>query len=1068
MQRHHAHRPYLALSKRFTGFGLCLLCALGHPAASAQTLRVANNSINVPSSPPAPATEGYGLVEAFPGLSFEEPTCLATPPGETTRLFVCQKRGLLRVIPDVTAPVPQALTFLDLRAVTKRDSESGLLGVAFHPNFAANRYFYVFYTNSAGARTQRVSRFTASATNPNTVVPGSELILIDQADERDNHNGGDLHFGPDGYLYISVGDEGGANDQYNNSQTITKDLFAGILRIDVDRKPGNIEPTPHPAIPLDNGVARFSIPVDNPFVHTSAGGAWDGKYNGVDVTGLDTVRREFFATGLRNPWRISFDRTTGELWCGDVGQNAREEIDIITKGGNYGWAYREGKIAGSKSAQMPADFLQHHTQPIYDYTRGGGALQGYSVTGGLVYRGTRLPALTGRYIFGDYVSGNIWSLQRNEANAPTVTRLTSESGITAFGSDPSNSDVLLADFDNGRILRLTNLTTGDFPATLSATGLFSNLAALEPAPGLIPYGVNLPFWSDHAIKRRWFMIPDGSSQFSWAENAPWSFPAGMLWVKHFDIEMQRGNPASSKRIETRLLVRNSTGAYGVSYRWNDGGTEATLVADTGEDFVLNITENGQPAPQTWHIPGRAECMTCHTPQAGHALSFNTRQLNLSYDMAGFQGNQLDILREQGFFSNPPPPAAGLPHHIRPDESQFSREDRVRSYLDVNCAYCHMDGSGIAMQWDARAHLSLEATGLVNGIPLNDGGDPLNRLVVPGDPGHSVILHRMAASNGFTRMPQLATNVIDQANIELLTAWILNDLSPGPLTLGSASRTVDSPGGTYDLEIITAAEWTWSIEGGAGWLTSGEASPQTGNQTFTYQVAPNTGATSRTATIFFTAEGSTRSHVVTSLPAGPPVPLAVASWQSLNQHGPSLGTLPVPASGFVEPRSPGLRRLAVTFSKPVVLSNPTGILTVAGRNVAGTIDLTSLGIQVTASVDGNTVHFEFSDSGGPRSLPDAARWRFTLNPAAITGTDGATLAASADTTRELATLAGDTNGNGRVSGIDLNRIANSDSFDPADSAAVCADVDCNGIIDETDRSAAWANRSKRIDLLPPPP
>jgi len=767
------------------------------------SLRLWNPDINVPDAPPATT---IGLQNAFPGLVFEEPTCMATPPGDTKRLFVCQKRGLLRVIPDVTAAVPEALTFLDLRSVTKRDSESGLLGLAFHPNFASNRYFYVFYSTGIGGRQQRVSRFTAHPTNPNMALASSELILISQADRRDNHNGGDLHFGPDGYLYISVGDEGGANDEYDNGQTITKNLFAGILRIDVDKKPGNISPTHHPAIPTDNGVARFSIPIDNPFVHTSVGGDWDGTYNGIMVDDLESVRREFYATGLRNPWRMSFDPQSGELWCGDVGQAGREEINIIERGGNYGWAFREGSIAGPKHSRMPSGFLdQFHNPPVWDYSRGTGALQGYSVTGGRFYHGTRIPALTGKYIFADYAASRVWSLQRNETGPPTVTRIASRSGITAFGSDPSNQDILLADYSQGRILRLvSNTVTGQFPATLSDTGLFADLDDLSPAPGLIPYQINLPFWSDHSVKRRWFMIPDGTSRLTWAKDDPWTLPTGMIWVKHFDMEMVRGNPATLKRIETRLLVRDTTGVYGVSYHWNDEGTEASLASDMGEDFNLEITANGQSSTQRWRIPGRGECRICHTPQAGHALSFNTRQLNITGFIARLHGNQLELLDEHGFFTNSPGSANLLPRHVRPDEEQFSREARVRSYLEVNCSNCHRDGGGTPGEWDGRIELPLAETGLIGGIPLNNGGDPHQRLVVSGEPSRSVLVHRTAASNGFTRMPPLGSNVIDQDGVNLLTAWIAQDLPMNPSyqewrieQFGSADSAAGHPDADFD-------------------------------------------------------------------------------------------------------------------------------------------------------------------------------------------------------------------------------------------------------------------------------
>ena len=782
-------------------------------------LRFANPHLKVPADPPS---TGLALVDALPGLTFSEPLCLASPPGESERLFVCEKGGVIRVVPDVGAASPSAPVFLDLAALLASRGEAisatwemGLLGLAFHPDYATNRQFFVFYSVDIdggslqnGDLHQRVSRFTAQAGNPNAADPGSELVLIEQADDFGNHNGGDLHFGPDGYLYVAVGDEGNGNDNPTfNSQLINKDLYAGILRIDVDKRPSNVEPHPHPSIPTDAGVARFSIPVDNPFVLPAEGGDWDGTYNGSVVTG--TVRTEFWATGLRNPWRMSFDPLTGDLWCGDVGQGAREEIDLIVRGGNYGWVFREALLNGPRASQhppIPANFdALYHDEPVYHYPRGGN-FGGNSVTGGVVYRGSRIASLYGRYVFGDYGSGNIWAMDLDGSN---VERIAGEGGIASFGYDPSNQDVLLADIGDGRIWRLESSSASDpdFPATLTETGLFAELPGLSPSPGLVPYEVNLPFWSDHAIKRRWFVVPDGTSTFNWSAEDPWTLPSGTVWVKHFDLELERGNPSTRKRIETRLLVKNDAGAYGVSYRWNDEGTEAFLVGNTGEDFDLEVTEDGSPVTQTWRIPSRAECLICHTGPAGRALSFNTRQLNLEHDMLGFDGNQLDTLASQGFFANPPSEPGLMPRHLRPDETDHSVEGRVRSYLAVNCGYCHMDGGTAGgAAWDGRAFLTLDETGLVDGAVNNNQGDPLNRLVVPGDPLHSVVLQRVGASNGFSRMPPLATNELDQGAIDLLTEWISTTLPAQQdyaawrlAQFGSGSSAEGEPGEDPDFD-----------------------------------------------------------------------------------------------------------------------------------------------------------------------------------------------------------------------------------------------------------------------------
>lgn len=785
-------------------------------------LRLAGTGLNVPQTPPPTV---YQIADAFGALAFPDPVCLATPPGETQRLFVCQKGGLLRMIPNVNAATPTASTFLDLPTLlatrnesVNTESERGLLGLAFHPDYATNRFFYVFYSVDKNASTagtpifQRVSRFTTRSDNPNLADTTSERILIEQEDQENNHNGGDLHFGPvDKYLYITFGDEGGQNDTRNNSQRITKDFFSAIARIDVDKRAGNLEPNAHPnpgvSDPATNAVPRYetapgsgifeaaySIPIDNPFVTIAQGGTWNGSFNGTATSAgsLPYVRSEFWAVGFRNPWRVSFDLPTGsppvaELWVGDVGGSLREEIDIAEKGKNYGWNYREGLIQRPNSPTPPADFVG--TSPIYDYRHTNDTtvdpnFTGNSVTGGFVYRGTRFNNLVGAYLFADYSSGHVWTLRRNGASTPTVERITGEGGIAAFGKDPSNGDVLMANVNNDKIRRLIgNTPGGTFPSTLGATGLFADLADLSPNPGLLPYKVKLPFWSDHAIKRRWFVIPELAPQISWSRDDAWTFPTGQIWVKHFDLPLTRSNPPQpgdsptpSKRIETRILVKNDAGSYGVSYRWNEAGTEATLAPDEGVDFDINLTRGGSPYAQRWRIPSRAECSICHTAQGGHSLSMNTRQINLTNSINGFTGNQLDLLKNGGYFSNTPESPNILPVHIAPDDENFPVEARVRSYLEVNCTYCHKAGGTAApAAWDGRIELTLDQTGLINGVATNNGGDPANQLVVPGDLTHSVVLNRVAAANGFTRMPPLGSNELDSTNIALLTRWIQQSL-----------------------------------------------------------------------------------------------------------------------------------------------------------------------------------------------------------------------------------------------------------------------------------------------------
>jgi len=376
-------------------------------------------------------------------LDFDEPVAMVTPPGETNRLFVVEKTGRIIVIPDLRQPSRR--TFLDLRKKVGDDEvEQGTLALAFHPDYAHNRQFYVWYTSCLRVRGEtmredRLSRFLVSADNPNVADPSSEERLITQADEAPNHNGGELLFGPDGYLYLSLGDEGGANDEFRNGQRIDRDFFSGILRLDVDKKPGSLAPNPHPAVHAEN----YAIPADNPFVGVAT-------FNGRPVN-PQRVRTEFWAVGLRNPWRMSFDPATAVLWCADVGQEDREEVDIIARGGNYGWSIREGNFPFRTNVTATVKF----NDPVWDYPH----TEGLSITGGIVSHGARYPELEGKYLFADYVYNRIWALQpngREPVSADRVQQIAEATTIVSFARDPRNGDILMANISDGRILRLVS------------------------------------------------------------------------------------------------------------------------------------------------------------------------------------------------------------------------------------------------------------------------------------------------------------------------------------------------------------------------------------------------------------------------------------------------------------------------------------------------------------------------------------------------------------------------------------------------------------------------------------
>ncbi len=351
------------------------------------------------------------LQEVASGLIF--PVHITHSNDGKDRLFIVEQQGVIRILEKGKL---LAEPFLDIRDRVKAGGEMGLLSVAFHPQFSRNRRFFVNYTSSAGGLHTVISEFRLSAKDPNRADPDLENLLLTFHQPYSNHNGGLMLFGPDGYLYIGTGDGGSANDPHNNGQNL-QTLLGKILRIDVNR--------------TENGN-RYAIPPDNPFVNSL------------------NVRKEIWAYGLRNPWRFSFDALSGILYAADVGQNHREEIDIIQKGKNYGWRVMEGTICtpGVNPNCDPTGF----EPPILDYGRD----DGISVTGGFVYRGRAIPKLCGVYLYGDYGSGRIWGLRWDATNKKILLHrllLKTNLSISTFGTDEQH-ELYVADHIGGKIYRI--------------------------------------------------------------------------------------------------------------------------------------------------------------------------------------------------------------------------------------------------------------------------------------------------------------------------------------------------------------------------------------------------------------------------------------------------------------------------------------------------------------------------------------------------------------------------------------------------------------------------------------
>lgn len=367
-----------------------------------------------PKSPEEPQEpeNTVGAREAFPSLTFNMPVDLQQVPGDSSRFFIVEKEGIIKVFSNA-ANVTNSTIFLDIKSKVTSGGERGLLGLAFHPDFKNNGYFFVNYTSGNPLKTV-IARYKASSAN--SADTGSEAVLFTFNQPYDNHNGGSLQFGKDGYLYIATGDGGSGGDPQNNAQNLRSHL-GKILRVDVNA----------------TDKSNYGIPADNPFVAGTAGNL-----------------PEIYAFGLRNPWRISFDRADDRLFAGDVGQNEREEIDIITKGGNYGWRIKEGVDCYNPSSNCNRSGL---IEPIHDYSQGNGDR---SITGGYVYRGSAIPALAGRYIYGDYVSGRIWALETEGNSKKSNTLLMENMGsISSFGQDNSG-EVYYLNYSNGKVMKLVN------------------------------------------------------------------------------------------------------------------------------------------------------------------------------------------------------------------------------------------------------------------------------------------------------------------------------------------------------------------------------------------------------------------------------------------------------------------------------------------------------------------------------------------------------------------------------------------------------------------------------------
>lgn len=741
-----------------------------------------------PASPPG-SSGSWQAVEAFPGLTFRDPVRLVAEP-HSNRLHVVGKEGYIWSFDDNPATSVKSL-FLDISSNVQVTDNTGLVGLVFHPSFgdpaSPNRgLFYVMYyyspapvpvgLNVVKNGYVRLSRFNVP--DGQTIAdPASEQILLQQYERHDWHNGGAMFFGNDGFLYFAIGDEGGDYDPYVTGQLRNKGMHGGVFRIDVDSDaarshPIRRQPSPGGTPPAGwpgSFSAHYGIPDDNPWLHP------DGSQ-----------LEEYWCLGIRSPHTMTYDEATGMIFEGDVGQGSREEVNRIVKGGNYQWPYMEGTL---RLRATPNPVLGTEMPPVHSYLRSTGVC----VICGPVYRGREHgSALTGKVLFADHEYRHVWAL--NPATTPATVEFLCDmptggfhANIAGWGVDHNGEPcmVKLAGYGspNGKIYKLarTAVNVPDPPLRLSETGVFTDLQSLATAPGVLPYAVNSPLWTDGAAKRRWMIIPnDGqpnsaAEQIGYSATGDWSFPDGTVLIKHFELPVDETQPSLTAKIETRFLIRGNGGTwYAFTYQWREDQSDADLLFAGGSRTFTIQTQNGGTRSQIWPIPSRTECFNCHQTAAGIALGLKTHQMNgdCFYPATGRTANQLYTLSSVGLLNTPisEAAAAALPRACAENDFTQPVELRAKSYLDANCSHCHRPGS-VQPAFDLRFHTPPDQMNVINNASV---ARPLNitsgAIVRPRTVAKS-LLHFRANLAGANQMPPLGKNVVDASGVRTIEEWI---------------------------------------------------------------------------------------------------------------------------------------------------------------------------------------------------------------------------------------------------------------------------------------------------------
>jgi len=633
------------------------------------------------------------------------------PDASEPSIFILEKRGRVLFTP-LRLEVDHAEIQLVLELPVDDEGDGGLLGLALHPDYVNNRRVYITYSlkDEDENRTLYLSEFT---TGENHKEWGNEKVILSYDQQSDLHYGGSLRFAPDGKLFMGFGDDGSyiPNDVRRWEAQDPRTMVGTIIRIDVDNP--------------QEGM-NYSIPADNPSI------------NGLEIN-------EVYAYGFRNPWRMSFDSEwPHELYIGDVGQHAFEEINLVVAGGNYGWPECEGLCESSKTGFV---------DPLHAYER----TSGRAVIGGVVYRGQKMPSLRNKYVYADYVTRSIHALDiqtpSSNGSYPVETVASTELVPSGFFLDEDQEMYVFGRGSNGlyRLLENFDNSQSEPPNKISDTGCFAAIVDGYPEPkeGVQDYQINQQFWSDGAKKQRLLSLPE-NTEIDSSDPYNWQLPPGGVIIKHY----------------------NNGDFGGYTYYWDDDLNEAQLVNSEGA--------SRQIGDQTWNYPSRAQCVLCHTEAAGGTLALESAQLNLDHalsptvdgnpDSAASDPqivNQIDFLINEGYVSSDTGSRiAAYPTLEELENTDLPIDERVLSYLHVNCSSCHRGERSVGRaNWDARYITAHGDKELCNVAPLVGVHSFIEQLIWPA------LWQRANIRGSSFDMPPVGSQLVDPLARTLLAEWI---------------------------------------------------------------------------------------------------------------------------------------------------------------------------------------------------------------------------------------------------------------------------------------------------------